>query len=145
MKDYAPKRFQRFVPDRVPASVAARFTIWLYGIYGLMQGIAILRADPIRFAGPGYLNLREWAGAMTSWGAVAVLLGVAILVGSISRRYWLKTLGVLGMSTWLALFGYGAWAAVIASPLAGPTGPAIYFLASLVCAALMLHDESRKP
>src|SRR5690349_15254209 len=145
MRRYAPQRMRRFFPDRVPASVLARITIWASGAYGIVQGLAILRADPARFAGPGYASTREFPWAMTSWGVSAIAFGVLTLLGSITQRYWLKTLGVFGLSLWLGLFAYGAWVAVLQSPLAGPTGPSIYFLGAFLCAVLMFHDESRKP
>src|SRR5690349_9463491 len=98
MRRYAPKRIARFVPDLVPASVLARFSIWVTGAYGIAQGVAILRSDPQRFTSVGYSTLREFPGAMGSWGAAFLILGVTILVGSATKRWWLKSLGVGLMS-----------------------------------------------
>lgn len=145
MRRYVPEPAKRFVPDLVPASILARMTIWAVGGYGIVQGFAILTADPQRFGSAGYATIREFPAAMGSWGVAFLVLGVATLVGSWTRRWWLKSIGVGLMSISLSLFGSGAWVAVLASPLAGPTGPPIYYLGAFLCAVLVFHDESRRP
>src|SRR5690349_2034621 len=101
MRQYAPKRLQRFVPDRVPATIPARFCIWVFGIYGIVQGLIVVAfADTVRFSSPGYAVMRQAPGGMLTWGVVLTLAGVAVLAGSAMRDYATKTAAMGVISAW---------------------------------------------
>lgn len=130
------------LPRRVRATVLSRASIWIAGFYGIWQGIQILTSTPDRFSSPSYSTVRDAPAAMGSWGVAALLFGLLILAGSLTRRFWVKGTGLLCLSVWCAAFGSGALNAFITYPNAGPTGPPVYYAYAAAVAVLMLVDES---
>ena len=145
MRQHAPKQIRRFVPDRVPATIPARFCIWIFGFYGIIQGLVVVAfADTVRFSGPGYAVIRQAPGGMLTWGVVLTFAGVAVLTGSMLRNYAVKTIAMGVISAWNFAFGAGAIAAAVIAPNAGPTGGAAYMVLALVAAVLTVIDEKKR-
>jgi hypothetical protein len=132
------KRAARF---RIPASPLSRLTIWAVGTYGIIQGVGILLANPIRFDAPAFATLREMPGAPDTWGISAILFGLAILIGSLGRIWWLKGAGLILMSSWAFVFGAGVLSAMFTHPTAATTGGPTYALIGLWTAILIWVDE----
>lgn len=143
LADHVKKgRKMGLAPRRVPATVLSRMSIWIAGLYGIWQGCQILTSTPERFSSPGYATVRDFPAAMGSWGVIALLCGALILTGSLTRLFWVKGAGLLGLSVWCTAFGGGAFSAFLASRNAGPTGPPVYLAYAAAVAVLMLVDES---
>lgn len=121
----------------------SRFTIWLYAIYGLVQGVVIVSSSEARWGSPGYAVIMQAPNAPDSWGWVGLCASLLTIGGSATRRFWVKNTGILLLSIWTGAFASGAWGAVLASPVAGPTGPTVYFAVAAAIAVLVLVDERR--
>lgn len=131
------------IPHRIPATLLSRTTIWIYGIFGLWQGVRILTADDVRWVSPGYTVVMSVPGAPDVWGWWVLLAGLLTLVGSGRRWFWVKNAGVLALSLWCGAFGFAVELAVSAMPTAGVTGTPIYIVVAFATAVLLFVDERR--
>lgn len=135
-------RAVRATPDfRIPATLLSRVTIWLAGGYGLVQGVIICLSSPARWADPSFSTLRTMPGAPYTWGVSVALFGAIVLVGSLTRMWWVKAAGMVLLSSWCLVFGARSLSAIILDPTASTTGPATYFLLGLWVAILTWVDE----
>jgi hypothetical protein len=125
---------------RVPATILSRVTIWIAGAFGVIQGTLILASDPSRFTGPSYITLTELPGAPQTWGAVALVAGVLILLGSWGRFWRLKAVGLTLLSAWAFVFSVGIFIAIFVAN-APTTGALPYTVIGAWTAMLVLVDE----
>lgn len=128
----------------VASTVLSRMTIWAVGAYAIVQGIGIIQGGAARWVGDAYAVARQVPGAPLTWGVAMILFGVLTLVGSASRRWWLKTIGLGGIVAWSIFFGFSALAAALHNGSVGTTGPPVYFKDAIVVAVLILVDERRR-
>lgn len=128
----------------IPATHAARATIWGAGIFGLAQGVGIILAGPDRWAGPSYTVIRQMAPPQV-WGLVAIVAGALVLAGSIARAFTVKAVGLYLLAAWCTAFAGGALAALATVATAGTTGPPTYLLVAYWAAVLTVIDERRRP
>lgn len=127
----------------VAVTILSKLTIWAIGTYAICQGLGIVWGGPARFGGPAYKTLRTvpWE-ASTFWGIALTVGGVAILIGSVLARWWLKTIGLVGVAIWSLLLANGAWDAMQANPVGGTTGAATYvFIAGVSLILVFVHEE----
>jgi hypothetical protein len=110
----------------------------------IVQGAGILLADQSRFASPGYSVIRQVPGGMDAWAVALLIAGVVALVGSLTLHFRVKGAGMFLIAIWCFAFGVGAFAAIVANPNAGPTGPVVYFICGYCAAGLVLIDERRR-
>lgn len=136
MKAYAPKRLQRFVPDRIPATVLSRSSIKVMACMALWQGVKILLTEDARFGSQGYAVVRQIPGGMNTWGIFLIIAGLVTIAGSITANIWVKAAGLFAISLWCFAFGAGV--------LEAPTGSPGYFVLGYCAAGLVLVDESRR-
>lgn len=130
---------------RIPASNAARATIWVVGMSaGILQGLLILLGGPERWTSPTLLVLAEFPGGPDAWGAFAWGFGLAIVGGSWARLFYLKALGLVGLSIWCFAFATGAFKAALYDGGGTTAGPA-YLCLCVVCAILITLDETKRP
>lgn len=125
----------------LPASPAARMTIWVLGVYGIVQGLLIIMSRPDRWRGPSFTTLNDLPGAPDSWGWSVMLFGLLILVGSATHRWRLKGLGLILLSSWSFVFAAGLFYATTVQPTAPTTGGPTYTLLGVWTALLTLVDE----
>lgn len=128
----------------VTSTILSRMTIWVVGAYALVQGIGIIDGGRIRWAGDAYAVARQVPGAPLSWGVALIAFGVLTLVGSFTRHWWTKTVGLGGLAAWSIFFGFGALFAALQTPTVGTTGPPVYFKDAFVLCILILVDERRR-
>jgi hypothetical protein len=131
-------------PRRVGATILSRVSIRVFVVGALAQGAAILLADPSRFASPGYSVIRQVPGGMDTWAVALLIGGLVALVGSLTLNFRVKGAGLFLVAIWFFAFGAGAFAAIVANPNAGPTGPVPYFICGYCAAGLVLIDERRR-
>lgn len=135
----------RHLPRPVPSTILSRFSIWLAGIFALLQGIVIIAAAEERFTAPAFTVLSAIRGGMTTWGVVLSVIGAIILVSSWKRAFWAKTLAMSGCALWCLSFGLGTLTAAAMIPTASVTGPGVYFFAGAFCTVLAFVDERNAP
>jgi drug/metabolite transporter (DMT)-like permease len=126
----------------VPATILARFTIWCAGSYGVIQGVGIMATDAQRWSGPAYTTLRALADP-SMWGIAILIFGVAILIGSAMRIFWLKGIALFGVSIWSTLFSFGVINAMTHIPTVGTTAGPAYLYIACATAVLICVDEKR--
>lgn len=129
---------------RVLSTPLSRASIWVTGVYAIVQGLIILLADPGRWGGPSFTILRQVPGAPYSWGLSALIFGLFILTGSLLQIWVVKAAGLLCLSSWALLFAAGSTAAVFAVPNAATTGGPTYVLIAVWTAILVWVDETNR-
>lgn len=127
----------------VQASVPARFTIWAFGVYAIVQGVWVCLGGIGRWASPAFGMIRQVPGSPYTWGIPLAVFGVVVLTASLLGRFWLKAAGLLGISVWAFAFGVGAVGAITMSPTASTTGGPTYLVISVVTAILIPIKERR--
>ena len=127
-----------------PATVSARFAIWVFVAYSLWQGSGIVIGGEARWGGPGFILLREAPGAPASWGWALIIFGLLLGAASLMTAWRLKCLALAGISIWSLGFSVGAQYATSTVTTAGTTGGPAYFLICILAAGLIPYDEARK-
>lgn len=135
-----------------PMNGLSRSITWAIAAISVGQGIGILLGGPVRWSGPGYTVVRQLPASPYSWGiAILVCAGMA-LAGIASRTFWLKTVGLFGLSSWTFAFCVGSAWTTWAVPTAGTTGTFAYLLLSVVTALMIFvvdetesQDAHRRP
>lgn len=128
----------------VRATILARISIWVFGGYAIVQGAGILSGGGHRWDGPAYVVLKLAPGGHAFWAFLIIAFGVVTLVGSLTRVWWLKAVGLGGVVAWSFCFAFGTFAAMFGSPIAGTTGGPVYLKDALMAAVLILVDEDRR-
>lgn len=128
---------------RVPATILSRVAIWLFGLYGIGQGVGICVGGIGRWSSPGYSIIAKLPGSPYSWGAPLILFGLVVLAGSFRLVFWVKLVGLCGMIAWALAFSSLAFTATFANSLAGTTGGPSYLLIALLALPLCFYDEGR--
>lgn len=126
---------------RIPSNPLSRAHIWAAGSYAILQGVGIIWGGDLRWIGPAYAIVRQVPGAPPSWGWVSIALGVVIFVGSLTHRWRIKAVGLLGLSGWSLAFAYGLAAATISNATAGTVGGPAFAYVSVSAAVLVWVDE----
>lgn len=122
-----PRRLLQVFHYRVNATWLAVATTYAAAIYGIWQGVGLMTSGPERFGSPAFATIRR---APEVWGLVALAFGVLVLWGVIRRCFYLKAVGLAGLSLWSLSVATMALTAYLSSPIAAPTGaPAYYFIA----------------
>lgn len=127
---------------RIPATPAARTTIWCLGIYAIAQGTWMTLDSPARLGGPAFTLMRELPHAHIIWGLWAFAAGVVILTGSRMRLWRLKGAGLLALSAWSTCLSVSALTASFTIPTSGTTGGPTYLLIAFLAAIVVAIDES---
>jgi hypothetical protein len=128
----------------VASTILARLTIWVVGVYAIVQGAGIIWGGRDRWSSPSYAVALHMPYAPTSWGVALILAGLLTLVGSLARRWRVKAAGLVAIAIWSWFFGRATFAAALQSPLAGTTGPIVYWKDALVVGILIMVDERRR-
>ena len=139
MKGNAPERW-----NMPPATVPARFSIWAFVVYSLIQGAGIVIGGTVRWSAPSFTYLRDAPGAPASWGWALMAFGMALGLASLLPSWWLKAASLLCIVIWSLLFASGAQYAASTIPTAATTGAPVYTLVALLAAILVAPDEARK-
>ena len=127
----------------VPASPAARLTIWAVGAYAVWQGQGIMAGGVERWASPSFAVLRSVPNPTVTWGCLLIVVGLVVLVASALRWWWLKLAGMVGFATWSTLFAIGALRAAELFPTVASTGGRTYCLIAALAVILIWVDEAR--
>jgi hypothetical protein len=127
-----------------PATVSARFAIWVFVFYALWQGSGIVLGGLKRWSSPGYTLLREVPGAPASWGWALIIFGLLLGSASLLAMWRLKCVALASISIWSLGFSVGAQFATNTVPTAGTTGGPVYLLVCILAATLIPYDEARK-
>lgn len=76
----------------------------LHGIFAIIYGtLTFIYGDDL-WEGPAYYNASKIPYAPQSWGAVAMLAGIIIILGSVKGKEKLVKWGCFFMSTWCLFF-----------------------------------------
>lgn len=117
----------------------------LLATYGVILGVFVLLSDEKRFSAPQYMTTLQLPGFPESWGGVMLVLGAAILIGSLTRRCsWVEYAGY-GAAAWEIFFTLSVLDAVVAAPEASPTAFIIHgFVAIAFLLSAITYRQSRK-
>jgi hypothetical protein len=125
---------------RVPATSLSLTISFVAAVYGTWQGLTIALSDPRRFKNPVYAIMD---GHAPVWGAAVFACGVLILLGLVLRNFWLKAVGLLGLSAWHAIFAIYSFQAELSLPDAASTPTPVYAFVAITLAVLVWMDEKR--
>jgi uncharacterized membrane protein len=139
-----PRGFSGVAGFRQNANPLSRTTIWVFGCFAVVQGAGIVTGGPDRWQSPGFTVLRQVPHSTQVFGWSAVLLGVAILVGSATRTALLKGVGVFLLSVWSLSFAVGSFIATATVPAAATTGGPVYLAVSMALVPLIFVDERER-
>jgi hypothetical protein len=133
---------------RIPATLAARFTIWCFGIYSIIQGAGLIWGGRDRLGASSFTLMRSIPAAPLTWGFWALIAGVTILAASLTaswwaRAWWLKLVGLLMLSTWATAFSVSSITGTLASSTGATTGGPTYLLIAFTSAIVIMVDEGR--
>lgn len=126
---------------RIRATPAARLTIWCFGAYGVLQGLWMALADPMRLGGPAYTLMRQVPHAHLVWGITLAVGGATILCGSLTFQWRVKAVGLLILSAWCTCFAVSSLTATATMPYAGSTGGPTYLLIAFTSAIVIAINE----
>jgi hypothetical protein len=125
----------------VAATILSRMSIWIYGLYAVGQGVGIIAGGPGRWSSPAYAVVKQIPGGPNTWGIILILAGVITIIGSVTREWLIKTVGLVTIILWSLCFSFGAFAAWFQSSTAGTTGGPVYLKDALMAIVLLLVDE----
>lgn len=124
-----------------PATPLAVAAVRLYGGAILLYGLVIIAQGPARWSGPAYATATALASPPV-WGAIIAVLGVAILAGSITGRFWLRNIGLYGAAVWLGFFAITILLEALTSSRLSLSGVILYgLIAGHLCIVARARED----
>lgn len=110
---------------------------------GVILGVLIVLGGKQRWSSPSYEVALTYPYAPESWGWVLGVFSIAGLVGSLTSRLRLVSIGLYLIAVWCLFFSFSFIQTAVGNPSAATTGIPIY-LGTAVCACLIgvLHWRS---
>lgn len=93
--------------NRLPGGIITSMLIRVIGFWAVLNGSLICLGGASRWGSPAYNVVEQVPGAPETWGVVIILAGLCTLVGSYTKKYWLKNIGLMGTATYCLFFSIG--------------------------------------
>ena len=123
-------------PSNVETNIAAIFVTRSLGAWAALNGILIVLSGSERWHSHTYDILNRMPGSPYTWGAIGILVGLCIIIGSISkivvRGFSLRNFGLWATALWSLTFAVGFFASAAFNPIS-LNAPSTYLLMCILC------------
>jgi hypothetical protein len=138
-------RNTELVVDQHAAQWFVRTVTWATAVYAIGVGITILLGGTARFAGLSYQVALNTPGAPSSWGISIALVGLLMLVGSLTKRVRITAFAAMVGCIWALLFTWAFLVAAVTHDSTNTTAPWAYTLLSVVFGLIAGVHQAMRP
>lgn len=119
------------------------FAIRWWAIITMVYGFLVCLGGPVRWSARSYRALNQMPGSPYTWGLVAIVAGLLILVGSVATVRRLRNVGLWIMAAWCTTLGAGFVTAAITDDHVSLGIPVLFAAAAGHALSLTQTDEQR--